>query len=242
MTRYDDQWKECGTAGPRLEVLQTEGNRDEYGALTWAPDWVATLVREAEEAGVYTTGIDGDARRWVAVNTDVYGYDADQDLAVVQVRQSRLTKYGRETRKDYHLLGHLESGAVFAHPVVSPRRSTRAAESPVATVRYCLTKVWRCEEDDLDDIVRQGDVALIPEIGLPEGAETLDETEIIIAGSHRLRAASLHRRGDDIYARGRMSMVHLGREHTTVRVSGGTRRISVGYRAPTWGFSAPTVD
>lgn len=221
---------------------ETEGERDRYGALRWAPEWVHELVREAEVAGIYTTGIDGDAKRWVAVNTDVYGYDADQRIAVIQVRQSSSTKYGRQTRRDYHLLGHTESGAVFAHPVVSPRRSRRAMASPLATVRYCLTRVWRCEDEDLDDIVRQGDVALIPTGGLPDGAELLDEREVVLAGSHRLRAAKLYRRGKELFAVGRISIVHLGREHQTVQVWSGVRRVVVGYRERTWDFSAPSLD
>lgn len=229
-------------SGTRLRALQTEGNRDDHGALTWAPDWVGTLLVEAEDAGVYTTGIDGDAGSWVAVNTDTYGYDVEQGLAVVQVRESRSTKYGRETRKDYHLLGRLETGDVFAHPVVSPRRSKGAMSSPVATVRYCLTKVWGCDDEDLDDIVRQGDVALIPQGLLPEGAEEVSDREIILAESHRLRANKLYRRGHELYASGRMSMVHLGHEHRTVQLYGGVRRVVVGYRAPTWGFSAPSAD
>lgn len=221
-----------------METLE----RDPYGALRLVPDWVNELVREAEAAGVYTTGIDGDPKRWVSVNTDVYGYDEEQGVAVVQVRESRATRHGLQTRKDYHLIGHVESGAVFAHPVVSPRRSRRAMASPAATVRYCLTKVWSCDDEDLDDITRQGDVALIPTVRVPAGAEKLADGEVVLAGSHRLRAAKLYRRGDDIYVAGRMSLVHLGHEHQTIQSQSGARRVVVGYRAPTWGFSAPSVD
>jgi hypothetical protein len=114
--------------------------------------------------------------------------------------------------------------------------------SPTATVRYCLTKVWDCDDDDLDDVTRQGDVALIPVVRIPDGAELLADGEVVLAGSHRLRAAKLYRRDDDIFVAGRMSMVHLGREHQTVQAQSGVRRVVVGYRAPTWGFSAPSVD
>jgi len=217
--------------------------RNGYNDLQHYPDWVSALMGEAETAGTYTRGIVSDKRnRGTAVNVDVYGYDEAQGLAVVQVRQAQFhpSRYTR-VRKDYYLLGHTEQGAVFAHPVDSPARSKRALETPESCVAYVLAQIWGCREADLADIVRQGDIALIP-ARLPKGTELLDDTEIVLRDTHRIRAERLYRDGDTLYAYRRVSIVHLRRQHATVQVYSGIYRVAEGNRAEVWGFSAPTAD
>ncbi len=217
--------------------------RNEYNALTHTPDWVRQLLQDAEQAGVFERGIASDKRgRGTAINVAVYGYDAAQHLAVIQVREAQFHP-GRHTRvrKDYYLIGHNEQGDVFAHAVDSPARSKRALETPESTVRWVLARIWDCDEDDLNNIVRQGDVALIP-TRLPKNAELLDETEVILRDTHRLRAERLYRDDDELYAYRRVSIVHLRRQHATVQVYSGIYRVAEGYRAANWGFTAPTVD
>jgi len=201
------------------------------------------LVTDAEKAGVYTRGIASDKKgRGTAVNVDVYGYDEEKRLAVVQVRECRFGP-GRfsQVRKDYYLLGYTESGKAFGHPVDSPARSRKALASPEATVAWAEARIWHCAVEDLSEVVRQGDVALVP-ARLPETAERLEETQVILRGTHRLKAERLYRAGDDLYAYKKVSVVHLNHEHRTVQVWGGIYRVVEGYKAPTWGFSAPSAE
>lgn len=217
--------------------------RDQYGSLCCYPEYVSMLIDEAEQAGTYACGIESDKRnRGTSINVDVYGYDEAQGLAVIQVRECQFHpgRFSR-VRKDYYLVGHTEPGAVFAHPVDSPARSKRAMSTPEACVRYILATIWGCREEDLAEIVRQGDVALIP-ARLPDGAELLTETETIIRETHRLRAERLYRSGKTLYAYRRVSLVHLRRQHATVQVYSGIYRVAEGREASTWGFSEPTAD
>ena len=223
--------------------IELHNERNSYNAVRYEPDWVQDLMNEVEAAGTYTRGIESDKKgRGTAVNVDVYGYDADQGLAVIQVREStfRPDRFTR-VRKDYYLIGHTEQGAPFAHAVDTPARSKRALSSPEATVRFVLARIWDCSEAELDHIIRQGDVALVP-ARLPKTAELLDETEAILRDSHRVRAERLYRDGDTLYAYRRVSMVHLRKQHATVQVYSGIYRVTEGHRAQTWGFSAPTAD
>jgi len=216
--------------------------RNRYGALTSIPEWVRALVGEVQKAGVFQSGVVSDKKnRGVAVNWDAYGYDEAQTLAVIQVRQCVFNpkRYSR-VRKDYYLVGLLESGAPFAHPIDSPARSKRAMTTPEACIRYVQTKLWGCEEEDLPHIIRQGDVALIP-ARLPRGAELVEEEEIVLAGSHRLRAKRMWRSGEEVFV-AQTSLHHLPGEHSPVRHDSGIRRVVVAPRASTWGFSAPTLD
>jgi hypothetical protein len=200
-------------------------------------------MEEAEKAGTYTRGIESDKRqRGSSINVDLYGHDEAQGLAVIQVRECQFDprRYNK-VHKDYYLLGHTEQGAVFAHPIESPARSRRAMTSPEACIRFVLSRIWDCSDDDLADIVRQGDVALVP-ARLPENAVRLDTTETIIRDTHRVRAAKLYRAGGTIYACRRVSIVHLRHQHATVQVHRGVYRVAEGREASTWGFSAPTAD
>ena len=233
---------------PERQPQAASGDRavrrgERYHELLDWPAWVRSLVAEAETAGVYTRGIATDRRgRGEAINVDVYGHDEPQGLAVVQVRQCRISKYGNSVRKDYFLLGHLESGEVFAHPIDSPLRSAAVrGGSPRDVVLWVQARLWSCSVDDLPHITRQGDVALVPAL-LPEGAELLPDQEILIADSHRVIAERIWRLGETYYCV-RGDLRHVPGEHARVRQTrGGIRRIVVAPRASTWGFSAPTAD
>ena len=217
--------------------------RNQWNALKAWPEWIDTLIDEAEEVGTFTRGIESDKRqRGSAVNVDVFGYDEAQHLAVIQVRECVFhPRRHNRIRKDYYLIGHTEGGDVFAHAVESPARSKRALATPDGVVAFVLAKVWGCTELQLPDIIRQGDVALVP-ARLPKTAELMGETEIILRKTHRLKAERLYRDGETVYAYRRVSIVHLRREHQTVQVKSGIYRVVEGHRAATWRFSSPTAD
>ena len=219
--------------------------RGDYNEYRHYPDWVAALVKEAEAAGVYTTGNESVRRsrgpRGTAVNVDVYGWEEAQGLAVVQVRECvfRAGRYNR-VRKDYYLLGHTEDGAVFAHPVTSPARSKTAMADPEACIQWVLSGIWDCPIADLPDIRRQGDIAFVPAT-LPATAGMLIEQEITVRDSHVIRADRIYRDGKTYYVTRRARAVHTKGEHAPVRTNG-VFRIQAGIRAKVWGFTAPQGD
>jgi len=221
--------------------------RNRYNALinNDLPAFVGALLTEVEQVGAWTTGIESDEeQRGSAINTSIYGYDEARSLAVVQVRECvfRPGRYNR-VRKDYYLIGRTEKGNVFAHPVDSPARSKKALESPEATVRWALCRIWDVRDQDLDDIERQGDVAFVPVVRLPAGAELTDVREITLRDTHVLTADAIYRTPDGtIYVRRGARLRHTKRQHAPIRAKAGVYRVQPGVRATTWGFTAPQGD
>jgi hypothetical protein len=209
-----------------------------YGEITNPPEWVLSLMREAEDAGLYETGVERlNSRRGIAVNADCYGYDGERGLVVIQVRQClwRSGRYNR-VRKNYFLIGRTEQGRIFGHPVESPRR-LKGLRTPEAVVRAVLCRIWQCADDELDHIVRQGDIALIPDV-LPPDAVEVEGHELVLRETHRLVAEHLYRSGDRYYvAGGRVELIHTKGQHRPVRRRRGCYRIQVGLRAATWDFT-----
>lgn len=157
--------------------------RGRFNEIESYPEWVKKLVDSCERAGVYERGIESDRKkRGSAINVDCYGYDESQGVAVIQVREC-IFRPGRfnKVRKDYYLIGHTEQGNPFAHPIDSPCRSKKIQdESAEATVRRVLAGIWQCDESDLADIVRQGDVAFVP-ARLPRSAKLLAKFACVYA-------------------------------------------------------------
>ena len=85
--------------------------------------------------------------------------DRERGLFVLQVRQCRF-RPGRfnRVRKDYFLCGENENGNAFAHPVDVIATNARV---PVA-----LCRIWNVTPSTIPKIIRQGDVAVIPERSL----------------------------------------------------------------------------
>lgn len=217
--------------------------RNSYNALTTIPDWCKALMREAEENGAWETGIESDKKqRGSAINCDLYGYDTEQQLAVVQVREAvfhprRFTR----VRKDYYLIGHTEIGNFFAHPVESPLRSSYAMSGPKKCVDWVLSKIWQCRIKDLEDIERQGDVCLLPVKSIPDTAVKVG-SEVVIRKSHVL-SGDIWRGVDGIYyTRRGAKLTHLKRQHHPVIAKAGVYRVQEGVRAQTWGHTTPLGD
>lgn len=220
----------------------TRTKRDEYNALVSTPAWGTALLKEAEEAGTWRTGIESDRKqRGTAINTALYGYDQAQGLAVVQVREAAFhpTKWTR-VRKDYYLIGHNENGQVFAHPVGTPSRSKLALASPEATVAYILAKIWDCRPEDLKDIVRQGDCAFIPILRIPFYAEEV-AGPVTLRNTHIL-TGDIWQHDGVYYTRRGAKLTHTKGQHATIKAKGGYYRVQEGIRATHWGFTAPHGD
>jgi hypothetical protein len=168
---------------------QTTPLRDTYGALNTVPPWVRQLLTDLDDGIAWTTGIESDRkRRGHAVNTAVYSYDDSRGLAVVQVRQAIFhPRRFTEVRKNYFLVGRNESGRAFAHPIEARASGRLTSEDVAAGVRLALTRIWDCDEEDLDDIVRNGDVAFVPVRRLPDEAEPVTENMVTIRESHHVQ-------------------------------------------------------
>lgn len=224
-------------------MMNANTDRNNFNALTSIPEWCADLMSAAEQAGAWKTGIESDSKkRGSAINADLYGHDAEQGLAVVQVREATFHP-GRYTRvrKDYYLIGRTETGGFFAHPVESPARSSRALETPESCVAYVLARIWNCRPQDLGDIERQGDVAFVPVQKIPAGAVPV-ETPVTIRDTHRLTGDVWRDTDGTIYTRRGARLVHSKRQHAPVKAKAGVYRVQPGIRAETWGFTAPRGD
>jgi hypothetical protein len=204
---------------------------------------VTRLMADMERNGVCHTGIASDRRmRGTAINTAACGWNLETGLAVVQVRQCEFhPRKFNKVRKDYYLVGHNENGSFFAHPIDSPLRSGFAVASPTQCVEYVLAKIWGVNIADLGEVVRQGDIALIPVVALPEGAKQLEETSLTLRDSHVL-TGEIWTHGDTVYTRRGAKLNHTKHEHRPIKAKYGFYRVAIGYRATPWGFSAPTAD
>lgn len=219
--------------------------RGEYNQLLTKPEWVVQLCNELEQVGAWETGIVSTSNRsrtrynGTAVNVDAYGYDERQKLAVFQVRETVFSsKRFNRTHKNYFLCGYNENGNAFAHAIDSVARYDG---TPEATVAKALCKVWQCTEKQLASIVRNGDVAFIPQPNTWFKEHVPVASKVLLAESH-LVEGNIFESGDKLYVRGHASIAHTKGQHPSVAVEKGVYRLQVGYRAETWSFSLETHD
>lgn len=238
------------TEGSQTKFGQTESNQTnfgqtEFGTYKVPPAFVQNFMREMERAGVCETGIVSDSRRrGESVNIDPCGWDDEQALAVLQVRQCIFhpRKFNR-VRRDYYLCGYNENGTFFAHSIESPMRSSYAKAAPKNCVEFALSKIWGVKISQLDEVVRQGDIAFIPVKNLPADAAPFPEPTMILRESHILRG-EIFTAGESVFVKFGASMRHVKKEHAAIRAKkiSPFYRVALGNRAETWGFSAPTAD
>ena len=193
-------------------------------------------------------GIASDKKqRGTSINVDCYSYDQGRGLAVVQVRQCQF-RPGRfnRVRKDYYLIGTNENGNAFAHPIETVARSKKTFETAEAGVLLALSRIWNCKTDEVDYIVRNGDVAFVPVVRVPATAQVVEGNQITVRESHHVKAladSKIYRDADGtIYVKGIAKIEHSKGQHPTAKVKGGSWRVVAGARAATWGFSSPTAD
>lgn len=231
--------------------LVTDRNmRNGYHRLLIVPQWVSGMIADIEHTGVFTRGIETNSRgHGEAVNVDVYGYDYELDLAVIQIRKCYITKYGNSVRKQYYLIGRDQS-QLFAHPIEPPIRSQAALATPESLVQYVLTKIWDCKPSELPNLIRQGDIALLPVAEVPAAATAKtgvtpdsDGVMMTIRDSHRLRAAEILECRGRIFCRGLKTLTHTKRQHKHIRGrKNQVYRVLIGRRDTAWHFTAPTAD
>lgn len=208
----------------------------------YGPAWCESIIADLDGVA-FKVGIESDKKnRGVAVNVDVMDYDAEQSLFVMQVRQSRF-RPGRFTkvRKDYFLCGRNENGNAFAHPVDVIATNAR--------VEVALCRIWGTTPIVLPHIVRQGDVAVIPERGLTfRDVEQLPAIPFVIdseTASHIFTPGALYARGNQFYLAESVQIRHEKNQHPFVSAKlnpSKLYRVQVGARARTWGFASTTAD
>jgi hypothetical protein len=180
-----------------------------------------------------------------ARNIDVYGYDIVRRLAVIQIRRTWKKKesWFPQVSKAYALVG-MDGEQIFSHPLdVSPRRNRRLPMmAPDDVVRWAEAKIFGVTEDRVADIIRQGDVALIPVRAFPPGvtpakiAAKGGVKRLILRDHHTVMVdGEILEDEYSWYAHGLVEIEHTKGQHRAV-CGEGRFRIAVGRRGedPWW--------
>jgi len=217
----------------------------EYHDWKTYPAEISTLLSASTTAAAWDIGIVSDRKqRGSAINTAILGWSNALNLAVVQVRQCIFhPRRFNEVRKNYFLIGFTEQGTAFAHPVDSPLRSATCRNgTPADVVDYVLAKIWGVKIAELPDIIRQGDVALIPIRALPANAAPIEGNTATLRDTHIIKADKILQEGEALYTCGAVSLRHSKRQHAPVRRTAGLYRVQAGFRAQPWDFSLAVGD
>lgn len=203
----------------------------------------AAAADKVDEHGSWDFRAEFDRRgRGQSLNWDLYGVGYDvhtgELLAVIQVRQfERRYKNGYPNiRKNYFLIGRNEDGTTFAHAV---------SHAPIfAAIKKDKDVVLAVQNwifgGSYADMVRQGDLCLLPLTVRPAGSKGQMRRTAILEGSHRLTATQVAEVDGRLYAKN-PHLTHLPGTHPDVE-AGGWCRIMIGRRAEFWHFAAPTID
>lgn len=207
----------------------------------YGSNWTKAIIEQLDGQS-FEIGIESDKkRRGSAVNVEVMDEDANRGLFILCVRKTEFhpRRFSR-TRKDYFLCGRNDNGNPFAHPVEVNAKSAR--------VETALCRIWQTTPSVLDKIVRQGDVALIPERSINYGdVEEFQVSEFAVGDSHLVHAERVYigKDGKDVYVTGAVQVRHLKDQHPQIATKlpvSKLYRVQLGVRAKTWGFARPTAD
>jgi len=217
--------------------VESRGNYDQV--LNFGRVRVATIISLFRDC-LTAEYCDFDRKgRGTALNHDLYGYDPDQGVAVIQARQCIGTKYGKTTHKTYFLCGHNEiTGASFVHPVGSHaiRAAINSGGNSVEVVKAAQRWMWQVTPAQLAKAVRQGDLLLVPE---KEPAGEYRGEIMTLAGSHQLSADEIRENGH-VYAKNPV-LHHTKNQHEPVAVSGWAS-VRVAREAAAWDFAQRQGD
>jgi len=225
--------------------------RDEYGAITNLPSEILGLISKVKEAAGWEIGITSNGMRrggYESRSIDVYGYDVERQLAVIQIRRAwkKKASWYVEVSKAYALVG-IDDGQIFSHPLASsPRRNPNlCAMTPEDVVTWAEAKIFGIPVAKLPSVIRQGDIALVPS-RIPANATALGDLyehhqvggvhNLTMRGSHVINVDGKVLAADDkVYADGAIEIVHKPGQHKTISAQG-RYRIVQGERAgnPWW--------
>lgn len=202
----------------------------------------ASKSDKIDEHGNWEFGAEFDKKsRGYAINWDLYAFGRDTHnsrlLAIIQIRkfERRRKNYYPNIKKSYFLIGRNEDDTAFAHSVES-RVVHYAIKNKANPVKHVQNWIFGC---DYSNVIRQGDIALIPCKRKPSLTSSILETEITLQGSHFLKASLICNNGN-LYALD-PCLTHLPGTHPRVFVAGWYKVIT-GKRASFYDFAAPTID
>ncbi len=233
-----------------IPVIPVE--RDSYGAIrSKLPPEVHALRDSVLKEMGYEEGIKSIGKRggFEAHNVDVYGYDTTRNLAVIQLRRAYRKREGYFTsvKRAYFLIGE-DDGQLFSHALPSsPARIKNLDDvSPEAVVQWAESKIFGVPTARLGQIVRQGDIALVPVRSLPGGDRRIEmsKSEVLLRGSHRvlLDGETCRDRHGNFYIDGLVEIVHEKEQHKAIAAEG-KYRIVRGVRGVTpWWIDAELGD
>lgn len=190
--------------------------------------------------------IDMDGKgRGSCLNHDLYAYDPDQGVAVIQARQfyRRAAQHFGATRKTYFLVGRNEvTEEYFRHPV-SPHAVRAACKKSTDNTRADVVRavqrwMWEVTDRQLSVSVRQGDVLLVPERE-PKNAVRRGAS-LTVANSHLIRADEVRLNGNRCYALN-PTVVHIKGQHAPVAIEGWAS-IRVARESDAWDFAVRIGD
>lgn len=189
------------------------------------------------------------AMRGDCLNLDLYGYDPEQDVAIIQIRHffRRYRKGFSNTHKDYVLVGRNEiTNELFRHPVSAHavHAAIRKDESdPVAPVRGAQKWMWSVNDKQLASGIRQGDILIVPSRGKPRTAVAIEGDTVLVGGTHEVHAYEFCKdKKGVIYAMGPTVRHTKGQHLTTYGDDDGWHSIRVAEEADTWEWGVRLGD
>jgi hypothetical protein len=239
--------------GVKKELSALRPIRDGYDAITgygvlkgeyrWFEGISASKIIQLFKPALEQEYIDLDKKgRGSCLNHDLYAYDPDQGVAIIQARQyyKRAARHFGATRKTYFLVGKNEiTGEYFRHPVGSHaiRAAIRKNPDPAYVVKAAQMWMWEVSEKQLSKSIRQGDILLVPE--KPKNAAHMGHS-LTVAQSHKILA-------DDIRVNGRCyalnpRMIHIKNQHEPVELFDGWYSVRVAREADAWNFAMRIGD
>lgn len=230
----------------RNDWLQSRGA--EPAGLSDAWQCVRDIEKNADEHGGWEQRSEWDSKgRGEQITVDLYGIDAAAHLYVIQVRQSFRThkNWFLSVRKSYFMIGYNENGNSFAHAISASvvHAAIRRDPSPESPVRAAQAWICGIDEKRLPEVLRNGDVALIPakcpqkDVMIFSGGEYRVDDDV--AADHHLIANEIRANGA-IYANN-PTLYHRKNQHPSASGEG-WYKVVVGRRADFWSFARPTKD
>lgn len=225
--------------------------RGEYGELGGVLfDTTASAVLDKLDKCLPASFVSFDKKgRGDALNVDLYGWDPDEEVGVVQVRQAfrRYRDGFLNIRKTYVLCGYNEIGTAFRHPVSAHavRGAVNAGADPVQTVRASQRWMWGVTSKQLEAVRRQGDILIVPERGTPRGELTEQGTEARLAGTHIVRSERIVTTTNGRLYALRPTLIHTKNQHRDARApmaDNSWYSVRVAHEAEAWDFSARFGD
>jgi len=189
------------------------------------------------------------AMRGDSLNLDLYGYDPEQDVAIIQIRHffRRYRRGYANIHKDYVMVGRNEiTNELFRHPVSahSIHAAIRKDENdPVAPIRAAQRWMWGVTEKQLEKGIRQGDILIVPAKGKPANAEMIEADTVLVGGTHEVHATEFCKDRKGIVFAFAPTVRHTKGQHLAAYGDGDFwHSIRVAREADTWEWGARLGD